>query len=208
MNAVWRSGLLGLVLALGLTACASMDKPVQGYEGPARPVAELAVLSVPEEIQVLAVDGREVGGGLLGQRTLKLQVLPGEHVLSVRYVQLFQINADEHDIVRSRPAALRFVAKAGSRYEFRYDKPKNREIARQFAKEPSFALVDQGSGEATQSVAVKSYAEASLVDTISKAFEGNKEATPVTNLDLLKDVWGRASAEDRAAFKAWVESGK
>lgn len=210
MAALWmRGAVLGVVVA-GLTACASLNAPVKGYDGPTRPVAELAVLSVPDTIQVMSVDGLEPNISLLGQRALTLQVLPGEHVLSVRYVELFEhvLTSDDHEIVRSRPVAIRFTAKAGSTYSFKFEHPKNIDAAHAFAKAPQVDLIDASGAETAQSVVVKSYAQASLMDTISKAFQSNEQPKDAsTNLDLLKDVWGRASADERTAFKAWIDGG-
>lgn len=152
----------------------------------------------------MAVDGREVTGSLL-ERSQVLAVLPGERVFSLRYVELFQINADEHEIVRSRQAALRFNAEAGASYRIEIDKQPNLDAARKFSKEPKFRLVNLKDASITESMAIKSYAEASLVDTIAKAFDsGESKGQEPTHLDLLKDVWGRASVEERAAFKIWV----
>ena len=40
---------------------------------------------------------------------MQLALLPGEHVLSLRYNGFFQQNSEYHDVVRSKPLALRFV---------------------------------------------------------------------------------------------------
>ena len=191
-------------LVMLLAACASSG-PVRLYEGAERPDTEVATISVPEQIQVMSVDGQERAGGLL-ERNQIMTALPGEHVFSLRYVELFQINSEEHEVVRSRQSALRFTAEAGREYRVEMEKQGNLDAARKFAKDPKFRLVDVNSGAVTESTAIKSYAEASLVDTISKAFDSaeNKAQGP-THLDLLKDVWGRASPEDRAGFKAWLD---
>lgn len=195
---------LALCLVGLLTACASTG-PIRLYEGAERPLAEVALVSLPEQVQVMAVDGSDTGGTML-QRNSSFVMLPGERVFSLRYVELFQINSEEHEVVRSRQAALRFTAEAGAEYRIEYDKQPSLEAARKFAKAPVFRLVNVKSGAVNESSAIKSYAEASLVDTITRAFESasGQEKTQ-THLDLLKDVWGRASAEERAAFRVWVE---
>lgn len=205
MNTPSRRLALPLLAALALLGgCATSRAPLQAYEGAARPAAEVAVLDVPETLQVMAVDGREPPPALL-RRGVQLALLPGEHVLSLRYVQIFQLNADEHDVVRSRQAALRFTAVAGGRYRLESPAQASHEAARQFAKSPVFRLVDAGGGSIAESTAVKSFAEASLVDTLSKAFQDQGEpARPVTNVDLLKDIWGRSSEAERAEFLQWA----
>lgn len=198
-----RAAALALAATLLLSGCASQG-PLKAYEGPERPLTEVALVDAPEEIQVMAIDGREPPPGFLRSST-RLALLPGEHVLSLRYVQLFRLGADEHDVIRSRQAALRFNAEPGRQYRLDMPPQSSRDSAREFAKNPRFQLLDAQGGSAAESTAVKSYAEASLIDTISKAFQSQGEAPrPVTNLDLLKDIWGRASPEERDAFRQWA----
>lgn len=197
--------LLPTVLAVSLLAgCASGPRaPVQAYQGPVRPLAEVALLEVPEHVQVMAIDGREPPPSFL-RSSVVLALLPGEHVLSLRHVQLFQLNSEEHEVVRSRQAALRFVAAASGRYRVEAPLQGNVGAARQFAREPVFRLVD-GGGAAVESVPVKSFAEASLIDTLGRAFDSQSgEAVPVSNTDLLKDIWNRSSTEEREAFRTWI----
>jgi hypothetical protein len=195
------------VCALLLAGCA--QGPTRGYEGPVQPAAVLALLDIPATIDVTAIDGHDTSAGLLGPRDRQVQVLAGEHVLTLRYIGVFKsaISGDD-DIIRSAPVALRFVAVAGHEYRFRLATPADADAARRFAGSPRFDLVESGSGQVFSSVLVKSYAEASLLDTISKAMQGDQaEAPHATNLDLLKDIWGRSSAAEKAAFKAWLDTG-
>lgn len=194
----WMALVVPAVVLLG--GCAATGS-VRLYEGQARQSAEVTMIEVPEQVQVMAMDGVEVTGTLL-QRGQSLEVLPGEHVFTLRYVQLFQINSEDHEVVRSRQAALRFNAEAGATYRLEMDAQPSLDAARKFAKDPKFRMVNVRSGAVDQSTAIKSYAEASLVDTITKAFESTQSQT---YLDLLRDVWGRATPEERAAFRAWVE---
>lgn len=195
---------LALAFCLPLLPGCAAQGPLQAYAGAARPVAEVALVSVPEEIQVMAIDGREPPPSFLKSR-MELALLPGEHVFSLRYVQIFQLGTDEHDVVRSRQAALRFTAVAGGRYRLEIPPQRDRQAAVAFAKAPVFTLVDQAGPSRVESTAIQSYAEASLVDTLSKAFEAEGEAArPVTNLDLLKDIWGRSSEDERRDFQAWI----
>jgi uncharacterized protein YccT (UPF0319 family) len=192
-----------LLLPPVLAGCAARG-PLAAYDGPARPVSEVALVEVPEQVQVLAIDGREPPPSFLSSN-IELALLPGEHVLSLRYVELFRLSGDEHEVIRSRPAALRFAAVAGGRYRLGVPAQKDLDAARVFAKAPVFTLSDAAGGPAVESTAIKSYAEASLVDTLTKAFEARgEEPRAVTNLDLLKDVWGRASEEERRDFRAWI----
>lgn len=204
MSYLSRLCFLLLPAALSLLAGCAAQLPQQTWDGPARPDGEVALLEVPEQVQVMAIDGREPPPSFLrSQSTLAL--LPGEHVFSLRYVQLFQVSSEEHEVVRSRQAALRFSAVAGGRYRLEAPVQRNLEGARRFAKAPEFRLVSAGGGEAVVSTPVKSFAEASLIDTLGKAFESRPEGErQVTNTDLLKDIWSRSSLEERDAFRSWL----
>lgn len=204
MPAFPRALALSLLLCLPLLQACTARGPLQAYEGPARPAAEVALLRVPEQVQVLAIDGREPPPSLLSSN-VEFTLLPGEHVLTLRYVELFRIGSDEHDVIRSRPAALRFTAAAGAHYRLGVPPQRHRDAARVFARAPVFSLVDEAGGDAVESTVIKSYAEASLIDTLGKAFEAQGEAArPVSHLDLLKDVWSRAGEEERREFRAWI----
>lgn len=200
----WR--LIALCMLVGLTGCASQPLPLKTYEGAVRPEQELVLVNVPEQIEVMAIDGQEPPPSFLKSR-VQLALLPGEHVFSLRYVQLFQINSDEHEVVRSKQAALRFNASAGSVWRLEAPAQKSVETARKFAKNPQFMLINMADKSVVESAAIKSVAEASLIDTLGKAFsQGDEPVKPSSNLDLLKDVWSRSSADDKAAFRLWMDS--
>ena len=203
---MWQWKHLALVLMMSVLAACTAPGPLKTYEGPARPAAVVVLITVPEQIEVMAIDGQEPPPSFLKSR-VQLALLPGEHVFSLRYVELFQLSSDEHEVVRSKQAALRFTATAGSSYRLESPPQKNRDAAVKFAKAPIFNLVSLKDGSSTESTAIKSYAEASLIDTLNKAFSTvSEDGTPKQpgNLDLLKDVWTRASPEEQAGFRAWL----
>lgn len=207
-------------------------KDIALYTGPELSQAQVATVVATEEVQLLALDGKELGGALFGSRETRFSLLPGEHVLSVRYNGFFQLNSENHEVVRSRPLALRFIAKAGETYRFEFPKPKNVEAANRFAKDAELTLVAEHSGERIKTQLIRSYAEASLVDTISKAFQTEEtqlavkgsqlvvtpaagapvagevrtQLTPTSSVhyDLLRDIWLRATPEERVRFQQWT----
>jgi uncharacterized protein YccT (UPF0319 family) len=197
--------LIVAVCGLSATSSASAAEPL------AQAVSQSAHLQVPELIQIMAIDGQERTGNFFGSRAMTLDLSAGEHVLSVRYSQLFQLGADDHDIIKSKPMAIRFTAEAGKTYQLNVNPPKRYEAAKEFAKQPDIRLVDKTSGTSQQATLIKSYAEASLVDSIGKAFQSSEDsaaikATTASNVQLLQDIWQRASTEERQAFAAWLAS--
>ena len=165
-------------------------------------------LDVPEIIHILSINGQEQNSTFFGSRqhTKKLQL--GENILSVRYSQLFNLTADEHDIIKSKPLAIRFMAEAGKSYQLVANAPKRYEAAKEFAKNPDIRLIDKSTGNSQSATMIKSYAEASLVDTIGKAFQNSSEdnnstsATKTNNYQLLQEIWLKASPQERQAFAA------
>lgn len=202
-----------LFLILGCGLCTA---PLHGLA--ADPVGQTASAKasvvVPELIQVLSIDGQETPGNFFGARAMTLSLEAGEHILSVRYTQLFQVTAEDHDILKSKPMAIRFTAEAGKAYQLTVNPPKRYDAAKEFAKAPEIRIVDKSTGNSQQATLIKSYAEASLVDSIGKAFQsvqdggGSSAATTKTsgNLQLLQDIWMRATPEERQAFAAWLAS--
>ena len=165
-------------------------------------------LEVPELIQVLSIDGQEGNSHFLGSRAHVQQLTVGEHVLSVRYTQLFNLTADEHDILKSKPMAIRFTAEAGQTYLLSVTPPKRYDAAKEFAKQPDIRLINKTAGTSQQAIQIKSYAEASLVDSIGKAFQSSDESVSKQsdNVQLLQDIWLRATPTERQAFAAWLAS--
>lgn len=185
--------LISLVFSSGLYATAVFAENIE--------------LAVPENIHILSIDGQEQPSSFFGSRAHTQTLSVGEHVLSVRYSQLFDISAEDHDIVKSAPMAIRFVAESGQQYQLAVNPPKRHEAAIKFAKQPDIQLINKSTGTSQQAVTIKSYAEASLVDTISKAFNNTDTPTPTLNTNntqLLQDIWLRASAQERQAFAAWL----
>lgn len=246
------------LMTLFSTGCSSLHKEsVPLYGGPELALSQVASVFAPEEIELMAMDGKDLGNHMFGTRETRFTVLPGDHVLTVRYSGFFQIDSENHDVIRSRPVALRFNAVAGETYHFEYAHPRTREAANAFAKEASFALVGERTGARFSSQVIRSYAEASLMDTITKAFSSDDaslavrasalpesqvqaqsatqypaqtiqplavsqrgavvaaptavaaprlQPTSSVHYDLLRDIWLRASPEERARFQTWTQS--
>lgn len=194
--------LLSLMLGLG-AALPSLSTATDA----ASKTQSVARVSSPEIIQILSVDGDEQLGAMFGSRARTLELTPGEHVVSVRYTQLFQLGADDHDIIKSAPIAFRFTAEAGKHYTFTVNPPKRHDAAVAFAKNPDIRLVDSASGESRSGILVKSLGQASLVDTMSKAFQTatNDDTTGANGrLESLKTLWLNATPAEKQAFAAWL----
>jgi uncharacterized protein YccT (UPF0319 family) len=194
--------LMSIVLSSGVYATAIY----------AANIAADVSLDVPEVIHILSIDGQEQASSFFGSRTHVKKLSAGEHVLSLRYSQLFNTSSEDHDIVKSPPMAIRFVAEAGQQYQLVVNPPKRHEAAVKFAKQPDIKLINKITGTTQQAIAIKSYSEASLIDTLGKAFNTSDSSAPhnttfsSNNTQLLQDIWLRATPQERQAFAAWLAS--
>lgn len=204
-----KAKFLSILLVTAVLAACATPAPYKAYSGAERPLAELALVEIPDTIEVMAIDGRDVSGNFL-RKNNRMVLLPGEHVFSVRYVDLFQVTADEHEVIRSRQAALRFKAESGVPYQLQVPLQKNVTEAKEFAKSPSFSVVSLPHKKVVaESIAITSYAEASLLDAINQSFrsrdEGEKKSSP-QRVDLLKQIWLQSNEEERLDFQQWLKS--
>lgn len=115
-----------LLLALGLLFATSL------------PAAELQVAS---EIVVDAINGQSRTKLLFGNNE-QLTLSAGNQRLLVRYKDLFDLGADEHEVVSSEPLLLAFNLPAEGTYRLQLDAPSNVKAARAFAKAPQFRLLN------------------------------------------------------------------
>lgn len=193
---------------------------------------DLATLVLPEAIDIQQVDGLEYPGmgSVLRRGDLPVRVLPGEREVALRYNQLFQTTADEHDIVKSRVIVLRFRADPGVAYRVVHPRFRDAREAREGVKNLVLSIEDPAGNNrvlaASQVATGLSGQEAvstTRPDLVSKSAVNEaaaaKEAVPVASvteagtatpqggvnaLELLKFTWQNASAEDRAAFLRWA----
>src|SRR3546814_15698367 len=68
---------------LGLAACASPD--VRLYDGAVRPAAQIAVVTMPEQLEVASINGVEVAAaqGMWNKGDKRLELLPGRYQMLV-----------------------------------------------------------------------------------------------------------------------------
>lgn len=166
-------------------------------------------LDVPEVVHILSINDQEQNSTFFGSRQHIKKLNVGENTLTVRYSQLFNLTADEHDIIKSKPLIIRFTAEAGKSYQLLASPPKRYEAAKEFAKNPDIRLVDKNTGTSQTAVLVKSTINSSIIDNVTKAFQNasdeNQAVIPSSNnAQLLQELWLKASPQERQAFAAWL----
>lgn len=217
--------LLALLPVLAATAVAREVPPVIAVPPDQAARGDLATLVLPVTMDLASVDGIVYRGFKSLGRTgnLSVRVLPGEREVSVRFSQLYQISADEHEIVKSKQMVLTFLAEAGKTYRVVHAKFRDVDDARR-GMENFVVRIEDADGNnrvirATQAVANwkgettinqrKDLVNAELAASL--AAPASAPAVPaapaaagsLNALELLKFAWRSASAEERAAFLAW-----
>ncbi|WP_169729227.1 DUF2057 family protein [Solimonas soli] len=129
------SRILAAAAALGLAACAAPN--VRLYEGPARPAADVAVITMPEQLEVATINGAEVPAakGMWNRGDKRLELLAGRYEALIYYREVWQASG-EGDVLRSKsPALFTIDAQAGHQYRIDYPRPGTYDDAKKLAQD-------------------------------------------------------------------------
>lgn len=131
-----------LAAALVLTACAT-DKPVRLYDGAERPRAEIAVLVIPNELDVLEFDDESLPMQWGKPAARVFHVTPGPHEIKLRYWKNWP-QSEVEEPVKSPARTVRFEAAPGQRYHIEPPMPRRFEEAVEFVRDMDLRLVPEG----------------------------------------------------------------
>jgi uncharacterized protein YccT (UPF0319 family) len=183
-----------------------------------------------DTVLVSHIDAEEQDTAFIGQKN-RYRLAPGTHTMVVEYAALFQIDADRHEKLTSPPVKVTFEAKPGHTYRFRHVEQKTLEEARAFAKSPTLELValpDNTVVNATfeKSLPTRFLPKVAFENSESYGFVSEQKSmatpgassaavTPVSGetavvpgsgtLESLKNLWEKATPEQRGAFREWLK---
>ena len=150
--ALLRSFVLILGSALLLSACAR-NPVVQLYEGAQKPDAQVLTVRVPSDLEVFTINGREIDGVNTffsnGYKDLKLT--PGRYEIIAFYKRLWDLDPDNHEVMKSDPAKFVVDGKRGEFYRLDFKRPENPDEARELADNFSGWVENVQTGEKTPS---------------------------------------------------------
>lgn len=212
--------ILIVLLSLLVAAC-STSPVVKLYDGADRPAGELLTVRVPVELEILSINDRRIEGAstLFAYGHRDLQLLPGQYRIVAYYKNLFQLDADQHEIIKSDPALFTVNGNAGEVVALAFEKPADvaaaREMAKHFdgwtenlssgeriASKPSGLILNQGFiGLASQAAPA---ATASAASVAPEQPPGSDSAVNTDILESLKANWQQASPEERREFLLWM----
>lgn len=217
-----------VLFALILSACAR-SPVVQLYDGAAKPDSQVLTVRVPSEIEVFTINGKEVDGvnTFFATDFKELKLAPGRYEILAYYKELWQLDADNHEIVKTNPANFIVDGKAGEKWQLDYDKPENVDDARalednftgwalntntgdKVAARESGLILKRGflapiTGEAVSSASSKNIPpQQSDAPAPAAPAAASEPAPAVSYLDTLKAQWKQATPEERREFLQWV----
>ena len=214
------------LFALVLSACAR-SPVVQLYDGPVKSDTQVVTVRVPSQLEVFTVNGKEIEGvnTFFASDYKDLKLTPGRYEILAYYKELWQLDADNHEIVKTNPANFIVDGKPGDMWVLGYQQPKDVEAARamedsfsgwaentasgeKVAAEQSKLILKRGflapvTGEAVTTPASNTVAPQAEVAASAPA--AAEAATPAASyLDTLKAQWNQATPEERREFLQWI----
>ena len=156
----WMVVLVAVVL---VSACTASSRVIKVYEGDTLPPAQVAKLEVPEDIDLIELDGEAQKDYLLENLALTYDLRPGEHMVVYKYSGLWAKVRQSDDsgepraeLVESELRQAKVNLVAGRTYTFNFVRPESRSDAQEFAKTFSAVIVtDEGRSVAKDSRYVK-----------------------------------------------------
>lgn len=197
-----------------LTGCSSTMSNVKTWEGDAG-TTQTAVLEAPGEIQVQQVNGRKLTSFLMDDLALDFELLPGENQVVFTYKTIWAKSGvvrngeSKVHVVETDPQAVTIDAKPGGTYRFNFESPENRRAAEAFASAFSADIVNAGgevvaSSNAWDGRSSKAVRVARAPVGSGDSSTGSEGPQEEGTLGELKELWGKATEEERRNFLRWA----
>lgn len=205
-------------LALAVLSVSSMSTMAQ------------VTLNVGENTIVTAINGQEVKNSLFAEPKRTFTLEAGKHVITAKYQRLYDLQGDNHDVLRSSNISLPVELVDNQSYELvMANQPEYYNQAKEYAKQPTLAIRQNGQILASQQATDANHSGifSGLGTALGGMFGGNKAvqanqqtisalntatvATPVTTpkldntLDQFMQLWLKASPEEREKIRQWVQ---
>lgn len=218
MFARFGSLLLLMCLSVLMSACSS-NKLVKTYEGELLPETSVAVLTAPENITLLSVNGKAVTQYLLSNLEVRYALQEGENLVVFQYESIWgkaikdEETGSRAEVVQSRPLEVLINAKAGKRYNFSFLPASNVREAKALAVSFVAQIVDENKDLVTESVALGVHKEAeaqriakeqAILTEKADTLERSEETQSLSVIEKLKALWSQASPEQKKNFMIWV----
>jgi len=202
-------------LVVFCTACATKG-PIPLYDTKPDSVDDVAILTMPVEIDVIYLDGVNLSLITSYKAFIDYALLPGNHVLGLQYEDILTNSDESQEVIKSPMVALKFYAKPGERYKINFNKPATFSEAVKLEKKLELSLSDQN-GIIARSFPAAQIAKSSLllddssntspIDDLSSNMRSDpapsKTQPPTVHL---KYWWKQASEQEKNNFKNWLKN--
>lgn len=185
-------------------------------------------LNVGDNTIVTAINGQEVKNSLFAEPKRVFKLEAGKHVITAKYQRLYELRGDNHDVLRSSNISLPVELADNQSYELvMANQPEYYEQAKEYAKQPTLAIRQNGNILASQSAtdANNNGIFSGLSSALGGVFGGNKAvqanqqtisalggatvATPNVQsdntLDQFMQIWLKANADEREKIRQWIQ---
>jgi uncharacterized protein YccT (UPF0319 family) len=169
------------------------------------------VLRLGDGVVVTAIDGKELSLGLFSPRQTRYVLPAGEHVIAARFERLYDISADDHDVVKSGSVQISTPALIDEQ-AYQLDLvggPTTHHQAIQYAKSPTLRL-NNAQGQVLVEVSGQQNQGASLLTGINRALGqlnpvAEPSIEPPTVMTTFKTLWQTASSDERQAIAKYAK---
>ncbi|MCK9469350.1 MAG: DUF2057 domain-containing protein [Porticoccaceae bacterium] len=224
---------LAVFFSVGLLAACQSSSVVKLYDGAERPASQVAVVQVPETLDILTINDRSPAGinnsFVAGHREMHLS--PGSYQIVAYYQEIWEPDTtSSHEVLRSEPVIFTLNSRAGGRYILEYNRPDDVDEARELAANFRGWIRDTATGERFDSEP-SGMARPGLLSNVNIGGVAPVASNPVVlptpvnapaatvpapspvptdsvggnaYLDMLKAYWSQASAEERRTFLLWI----
>lgn len=186
-----------------------------------------SVLIVGDNVVVTQIDDQKISNGFISKPIRKFRLPAGNHKISAKYKRLYDLTADDHDIVRSTELTVSAPMQDGQRYQLvMADQPEDYEAAVTYAEKPTLSIVKDGAVVVKQTAITGSTGFLGGVgSSIGQIFTGTRKSgdavvvnttnasqpassKPTSNqstLDQFMRIWLQATPTERIKIKNWVK---
>jgi len=205
MNRIKIFSIYALLISV-LSACSS-NRLVQTYVGSTLAKNEIGVLTKPENIKIISVNGRAVKNYLLNRTTVNYGLETGVNVVLFNYESVWgsaKKDADDSPSIKvlSVPTEVIIHAKAGGNYHFTFDEADDVLSAKALAANFNASILDENGVLVANS---KTLTKDSMKQAMKES-EVNEQgqASNKDELLALKALWKKIGESEKKKFLAWV----
>jgi uncharacterized protein YccT (UPF0319 family) len=226
--------LISIGMLFSIFSCMKRS-PVRIYDESNIAPAEAARISVPEDIEVLSVDGRRVKSvtDYILSTINEIHVAPGEREIVARFKTFWEHGKKKHEEIKSKEIILRFNAKRGGFYIITHPEINDIMEAKRFTENPDIWIAKVGKyfdkknegtrvsrtvekseagryAESEESAIIKGDASVVIPDKETETGKSAhdtliEESSTMQEDTALKEEWDNLSNEEKEEFRKWLE---